>query len=139
MDIMELLQNILEVLLYAVITGAGVVVVKNVLDFVNSKIDEVQATTKLAEYEKLNKIIDQAQGILYNIVVSVNQTFVDSLKTSGEFTKESAEIAKDTAVNKATELLTEEAVKAIETVYGSLDTYLDVTIEALVRQLKQNK
>lgn len=139
MEVMELLQNILQVIAYAVITGAGVVVVKKILDFVNNKIDEVQATTKLAEYEKLNKLIDQAQGIIYNIVVSVNQVMVDSLKASGEFTKESAEIAKDTAVSKATELLTEEALKAIEKIYGDVDVYLDVTIESIVNQLKQNK
>ena len=136
---MELLQDILQMIIYAVITGAGVVVVKKILDFANSKIDEVQATTKLSEYEKLNKLIDQAQGIVENVVMSVNQVFVNTLKAEGRFDKESAEIAKNTAVDKATELLTEEAVNAIEKIYGNLDVYLDVTIEALVSKLKQNK
>ena len=139
MEIMELLQNILEMIIFAVVTGCGVMVVKELLKFINGKIDEVQTTTKLVEYEKLNKLIDSAQGILENVVLSVNQVFVDALKSEGKFDRESAEIAKNSAVDKATELLTDEAIKAIETVYGSLDAYLDVNIEAIVQKLKQNK
>lgn len=134
---MEMLQNILEAIIYAVITGCGVFIVKELLRFINGKIDEIQTSTKLVEYEKLNKIIDNAQSILENIVISVNQVFVASLKAEGKFNKESAEIAKQTAIDKATELLTDEAIKAIEIVYGSLDTYLDVNIEAIVNKLKQ--
>ena len=32
---------------------------QKILEFINSKIDEVQTTTKLAEYDKLNKIISE--------------------------------------------------------------------------------
>ena len=134
---MEILQNILEAIIYTVITGCGVFIVKELLRLLNGKIDEIQTSTKLVEYEKLNKIIDNAQSILENIVISVNQVFVASLKAEGKFNKESAEIAKNTAIDKATELLTDEAIKAIEIVYGSLDTYLDVNIEAIVNKLKQ--
>lgn len=134
---MEILQNILEAIIYTVITGCGVFIVKELLRLLNGKIDEIQTSTKLVEYEKLNKIIDNAQSILENIVISVNQVFVASLKAEGKFNKESAEIAKQTAMDKATELLTDEAIKAIEVVYGSLDTYLDVNIEAIVNKLKQ--
>lgn len=136
---MELLQNILETIIYTVITGCGVFVVRELLRLLNGKIDEVQTSTKLVEYEKLNKIIDNAQSILENIVISVNQVFVNSLKAEGKFNKESAEIAKNTAIDKATELLTDEAIKAIEIVYGSLDAYLDVNIEAIVNKLKQKE
>ena len=139
MDIIELLKDVLQMILYTVITGCGIAIVSKVMDFINSKIDEVQANTKLAENEKLNKMIDQAQSIIYNVVVTVNQTFVNTLKTEGKFDKESAEIAKNTAVDKATELINEETTKAIENVYGNLDSYLDVTIESMVNQLKENK
>ena len=136
---MELLQNILETIIYTIITGCGVFVVRELLRLLNGKIDEIQTSTKLVEYEKLNKIIDNAQSILENIVISVNQVFVNSLKAEGKFNKESAEIAKNTAIDKATELLTDEAIKAIEIVYGSLDAYLDVNIEAIVNKLKQKE
>lgn len=134
---MDLVKEIVSILIYAIITGCGVVIVKKVLDYANAKIDDIQKNTQLSEYTKLNEIIDKAQGIVTEIVTSINQTFTDSLKASGEFTKDSATIAKDAAVDKANELINEEAVKAIETVYGDFDSWLDVNIEAIVNKLKK--
>lgn len=139
MDIMELLKDILQMVIYAIITGCGVMLIKSIMDYINNKIDEVQATTKLANHEKINRIIDQVQGIVYNIVVSINQVMVESLKSEGKFDKESAEIAKETAIDKAKELLSDEAIKAIEQIYGDVDPYLDVLIESVVNELKKNK
>ena len=137
MDIMELLKDIFQMVMYAVITGCGAAIANRIMHFINKKIDEVQATTKLAENEKINKMIDQSQKIIYDIVLSINQTFTNVLKSEGKFDKESAEIAKDTAVDKAKELINEETSKIIEEVYGSLDSYLDVVIEATVNELKK--
>lgn len=134
---MELLKDILSIVLYAIITGAGVVVVKKVLDYVNASIDDIQANTKLAEYEKLNKVIDQVQSVMTTIVQSVNQTFVDGLKKSGSFTKDSATEAKNMALDMADTLITEEAINAIEKVYGDANVYLDSLIETLVKELKR--
>ena len=134
---MELLKEILEVLLYTVITGCGVVICAKITNYLNSKVDELQVNTKLAEYEKLNKIIDKAQMTVTEIVTSVNQVFVDSLKTNGEFTNESAIIAKESAVDKAKELINEEAVAVIEEIHGSFDSWLDITIEKTVNELKK--
>ena len=134
---MELLKEILGIVLYAAITGAGVVVVKKVLDHINASIDDIQANTQLAEYEKLNKIIDQVQSVMTTIVQSVNQEFADELKKAGKFTKESATEAKDMALNMADALITEEAANAIEQVYGNVDLYLDCLIEDLVKNLKK--
>lgn len=134
---MELLKDILSIIIYTVITGAGAIIVKKVLDRLNASIDNIQVNTKLAEYEKLNKIIDQVQSVVATIVQSVNQTFVDSLKQSGIFTKESAIEAKNMALDMADTLLTEEAINAIEQVYGDVDVYLDSLIETLVKELKK--
>lgn len=139
MEIKEIVQSVLQMIIYVVITGCGVFVVKEFVKFINGKIDEVQTNTKLAEYEKINKLIDGAQKVLENVVLSVNQVFVDTLKSEGKFDKESAENAKKQAMDKANELLTDEAVKAIEKVYGSVDAYLDVNIEAVVNKIKNNK
>lgn len=139
MDIMELLKDVLQMVIYTAITGCGVVITKRILDFINKKIDEVQTKTCLAENEKVNMVIDQAQKIVRNIVIAVNQTYTNVLKSEGKFDKESAEIAKDTAVDKAKELINEETAKVIEEVYGSLDSYLDVLIESTVNNLKNNE
>lgn len=136
MDILELLKDILAVVIYTIITGCGVVVVRKVLEFINKKIDQLQENTKLIEYEKLNKIIDNVQNSIYNIVDAVNQTFVDTLKEHNKFDKESAAAAKSVATDKANALLTQEAIKAITQIKGDVDVFIDTTIESAVRQLK---
>lgn len=134
---MDLVKEILNIVIYVVITGCGVVIVKKLLDFINTKIDELQVNTKLAEYDKLNVVIDQVQSVVTTIVQSINQTFVSSLKKSGEFTKDSATQAKNMALEKANELITQEAVSAIEQVYGNVDEYLDSLVEQIVNELKK--
>ena len=134
---MELVKEILSLVVFTLITGCGVAIVKKLLDTANAKIDELQTTTQLAEYDKLNILIDQAQSVVTTIVQSINQVFVNDLKASGNFNKETATQAKDMALNKAHELITEETAKAIEQVYGNLDTWLDAVVEQTVNQLKK--
>ena len=133
---MELLKDILSALIYAIITGCGVAIVAKIVDFINAKIDDAQANTQLSEYARLNTIIDQVQQTVTMIVTSVNQVFVDSLKNSGKFDSESAKEAKELALDMANTLITDEAIKAIEKVYGDANVYIDSLIEQLVRELK---
>lgn len=134
---MELLKDILSIVLYTVITGVGVVIFKKVSDFINSKIDEIQTNTQLSEYKKLNTVIDQVQSAVTTIVQSINQTFVNDLKASGSFTKESATEAKNKALAMAEALITEEAANTIERVYGNVDVYLENLIESIIVELKK--
>ena len=134
---MELLKDILSVVIYVVITGCGVVIGKKLLNFINKKVDEIQANTKLSEYDKLNAIIDRVQSVVTTIVQSINQTFVEDLKASGSFNKESAKKAKDMALEKANELITKETASAIEQVYGDVNKYLDSLVEQVVNNLKK--
>ena len=137
MEWLETLKDIGQVLLYILITSGGTLIVKKLFGFLNTKIDEAQKNSKLADNEMINKLIDSAQSTVTRIVSSISQTYVDSLKNSGEFNKEAAIIAKDTAIAKATELLSDEAVKAIETVHGSFSAWLDIVIEDAVKTLKK--
>lgn len=136
---MEILKEILELIAYVVITGAGALIVKKLLALANTKIDELQANTKLSEYERLNKLIDNAQNVISAIVESVNQTFVDTLKASGNFNEEAQKKAKDAALAKAKELLSAESIEAIEFLHGNVDIYLDTFIETIVSELKKTK
>ena len=134
---MELIKEIFDLVIYTVITGVGVTVVFKITEFINAKVDNIQKTTKLAEYEKLNLIIDQVQSAMTTIVQSVNQVFVNDLKASGEFNKETATEAKNKALEMAKELITEESATAIEQVYGNVDVYLGNLIESIVIELKK--
>lgn len=134
---MELFMNILQIVMYVLITGCGVTLVNHLLAFLNTKVDELQANSKLAQYEQYNVLIDKAQRIITTIVQSVNQTFVSTLKKSGEFTSESAVEAKETALDLAEQLITSEVADAIQSVYGDVSAFLDVMIEQTVNDLKR--
>ena len=131
------LHNIVSTIIYIIITGCGITIVKKLLEFMNAKIDEAQTTTQLVKYDQLNVVIDRVQSVITTIVQSINQTFVCSLKESGKFTSESAVKAKDMALQKANELITEEMATAIEEVYGNVDEYLDALVEQIVNELKK--
>lgn len=128
----ELIRNII----YLVLTGVGVAIVKEVLTFINKKIDEVQVNTDVTNYKKLNQYVDKAQEIIGNAVLTVSQTYVDTLKSNGSFNKEAQEEAKNKAIEIANKLITEESKNAIIVLYGDFDTFLDAMIESLVKQNK---
>lgn len=134
---MEMFKEVMSLIMFAIITGAGVAIVDKLLRCMNASIDEIQKNTKLAEYKKLNTIIDGVQDMVTTIVQSVNQTFVSDLKKSKKFTKESAVEAKNKALEVAKELITEESANAIEEVYGNVDVYLDNLVESIVAELKK--
>ena len=128
----ELIQNIL----YILITSAGILLIKCLMEFINAKIDEIQKDKNIEDKEQLNKYVDMVQQIVTNVVLSVSQTLVDSLKLSGTFDKEAQKKAKEMAIDMAKQLITEEAKNAIEVLYGDFDIYLDVLIESYVKQTK---
>lgn len=128
----ELIQNIL----YILITSAGVLLVKCLMDFINAKINELQTEKEIKDNELLNQYIDMVQQVVYDVVLTVSQVYVDSLKSSNSFDKEAQNKAKEMAVEMATTLISEEAKKAIITVYGDVDAYLSSLIESIVKQSK---
>ena len=130
------MKDIILDIMYILITGVGIVLTKYVIDLLNSKINEAQSNTKIADYDVLNKYIDSAQEIISNIVLSVSQTYVDSLKASGRFDVESQTIAKNKAVELAKNMITEESKNAIIILYGDFDAYIDNIIESCVKKNK---
>lgn len=131
----EALQNIL----YVLITGVSLVVVKEILRLLNKKIDEAQASSEMIKNETLNSYIDHVQRIINDVVLSVSQVYVDELKKHGEFTSEAQIEAKNKAIEMARKLISEESKSMIILVYGDFDAYLNTMIESLVAQHKTNK
>lgn len=128
----ELIQNIL----YILITGVGVLLIKCSMNFINAKINELQTEKEIKDNELLNQYIDMVQQIVYDVVLMVSQTYVDSLKKSGNFNEEAQKQAKDMAIEMAKTLISEEAKNAIITVYNDFDNYLASLIESVVKQSK---
>lgn len=132
---LEILQDIL----YAVITGFGVLLVRELLNFIGEKVDEMQTNKEIKDNELLNQYIDMVQQIVYDVVLSVSQVYVDSLKNSKSFNEEAQKHAKEMALTTAKSLISVEARKAISNAYGDIDLYLSALIESAVRQTKTIK
>lgn len=127
---MELVRD----LLYIIITAAVPVLTTYLCKFLYAKWTESKVNIK---NEQIQDTLDKVTNMVLDVVQSTNQTFVDSLKKNGEFTKEAAKEAFNKSKETALKMLSNDAVDIITEVYGNIDVYLDTLIESLVKQLKQ--
>lgn len=126
MNANELIQQIL----YIVITTVLPIAVAYLVNFIRSMIKKNAENIK---NEKIRNLIGYAGDAISLSVSTVAQTYVDSLKASGNFSKEAQVIAKQMAIDKAKALISKEMRDAIETVYASFDSYVENYIEGIVR------
>ena len=126
------MNNVIADICYIIITSCSIAIVKYILGLINKRIDETQVNIEIKEKEKLNQYVDSAQDVISNVVLTVNQTIVDSLKASGKFDKTAQEEAKNKAIETAKALISEESKNAIILLYNDFDVFLDANIEALV-------
>lgn len=129
---MDIKQGIQDVL-YLIITGILPLLITYGILFLKVKIKEQE---KKLENDQLVKYIDAATDAISKAVLTVNQTYVDSLKKQGKFDDEAAKTAKQMAIDKAKALITENSKTAIETLYSDFEAYLNDAIEELVRENK---
>ncbi len=129
---MDIKQGIQDVL-YLIITGILPLLITYGILFLKVKIKEQE---KNLENDQLVKYIDAATDAISKAVLTVNQTYVDSLKKQGKFDEEAAKTAKQMAIDKAKALITEDSKTAIETLYSDFEAYLNDAIEELVRENK---
>lgn len=87
--------------------------------------------------QQLKKYITLAENAVAQAVEYVAQTYVDALKSAGEFTPDAQEKAFETAKQRALEILGEDAVAMLNEIYGDFNTWLETKIEQHCRALKQ--
>ena len=87
--------------------------------------------------QQLKKYITLAENAVAQAVEYVAQTYVDALKSAGEFTPDAQEKAFETAKQRALEILGEDAVSMLNEIYGDFNTWLETKIEQHCRALKQ--
>ena len=132
---MDIKQNIQEIL-YLIITGIIPLLITYGIIFLKVKIKEQE---KKLENDQLIKYIDAATDAISKSVLTVSQTYVDTLKKEGKFDAEAQKTAKQMAIDKAKTLITAESKAAIETLYTDFEAYLNDAIEYLVKENKDNK
>lgn len=126
-------KEFIQQLMYLVITGILPFVTVYFANFVKSTI---QKNSKNAENENIGSLINYAGEAISVAVMTVSQTYVDTMKRQGKFDAEAQAIAKQMAIDKAKELISREMKSAIESVYTNFDAYLDNYIETVVRESK---
>ena len=130
-------SEVLNYVLYVVLTVILPVVAKYVVDLIKTKIKESNIIADATKNEDLSKIVESALSDVMDAVLYINQIYVDSLKSSGKFDKEAQEEAFNRAYTDAMNMISDEAKKVIEQLYGSFDKWLKLKIESSVNMAKK--
>ena len=124
--ITQILQGVLIPLLIAL---AGYVV-----DFLKAKRDEAKTKTK-------NELAKKYMGMIYdtitNCVIATNQTYVDSLKASGNFDKQAQQKAFEETLQSVKQMLGTKVINYIKSISDDTNFYLTKLIEAKVKENKR--
>lgn len=82
------------------------------------------------------KYLDLICETITDCVIATNQTYVESLKKEGAFTKESQEIAFNRTVEAIMDILSADCIEYLKSITNDIDEWLRIKIEAEVNQYK---
>lgn len=127
----------LNYVLYVVLTVIMPVVATYVVNLIKAKIKESNIIADATKNEDLIKIVEGALSDVMDAVLYINQIYVDSLKASGRFDEKAQKEAFNRAYVEAMNIISDEAKKVIEQLYGSFDKWLKLKIESSVNMAKK--
>lgn len=130
-------SEVVNYILYVILTIILPVVAKYAVELIKTKIQESNIIMDATHNEDLSKIVEGALSDVMDAVLYINQIYVDSLKSSGKFDKEAQEEAFNKAYAEAMNMISDEAKKVIEGLYGSFDKWLKIKIESSVNTAKK--
>lgn len=130
-------SEIINYVLYIVLTVILPVVATYVVNLIKAKIKESDIIADATQNENITKIIENALSDVMDAVLYINQIYVDALKSSGKFDKDAQKNAFNRAYAEALNMISEESQKVIEQVYGSFDKWLMLKIETSVNMAKR--
>lgn len=130
-------SEVLNYILYIVLTVILPVVATYAVNLIKAKIKESNIIADATQNENLAKIIENALSDVMDAVLYINQIYVDALKSSGKFDKDAQKNAFNRAYAEAMNMISDESKKIIEQVYGSFDNWLKLKIESSVNMAKK--
>lgn len=130
-------SEMINYVLYVVLTVIMPVVAKYLVDLIKTKIKESNIIADATKNEDLSKIVEGALSDVMDAVLYVNQVYTDSLKASGKFDKDAQAEAFNRAYAEAMNMISDEAKNVIEQLYGSFDKWLKLKIESSVNMAKK--
>lgn len=130
-------SEIINYILYIVLTIILPVVTTYAVNLIKAKIKESNIIADVTKNNNITKIIESALSDVMDAVLYVNQVYTDSLKANGRFDKAAQEEAFNRAYVEAIDMISDEAKKIIEQIYGSFDKWLKLKIETSVNVAKR--
>lgn len=130
-------SELLNYVLYIVLTVILPVVATYVVNLVKAKIKESNIIADATKNEDMSNLVKDALSDVMDAVLYVNQVYTDSLKASGKFDEVAQKEAFNRAYVEAMNMISDEAKKVIEQLYGSFDKWLQLKIESSVNMAKK--
>lgn len=127
------MNELLTTLIQVVVIPAIPVLVAYLIKYLKARAEH---TATRLENELIRTYLQEATDAVLQAVTYTAQTYVDSLKDQGKFTKDAQVQAFNTAKDVALRLLTEEAKQMITALHGDLTLWLDTKIEQTVKEQK---
>jgi ribonuclease PH len=126
-------NNLLETVLYAVITTGLPILLGYVISYLKSKTNE-----KLQKIDNtyVKETIAQATDIVISVVDTVGQTYVDDLKKNNSFDLDKQKEALNKAVEQVKELMNNDMTNLVVEKYNSFDSWIRSQIESYIKSTK---
>ena len=129
MDLVTILPLVFQMCilpLFAILT-------KYLVAWIEIKIGEMTEQKNDALFTKYMTLL---QDTVISCVIATNQTYVDTLKAQGKFDLEAQKVALQKTYDAVMAILTEDAVKYLNSVLGDFDAYVNTMIESQVNLQK---
>ena len=126
---MELIKEIFEICIFPLLSILTAYFIK----WLNSHMEANREKTEDVRYKKYMTLLEKT---IEDCVIATNQTYVESLKQSGNFTAEAQKEAFKACAGAVMEILTDDAKEYLFTIVGDLDIYVTKKIEASVNKNK---
>lgn len=130
-------SEVLNYILYIVLTAILPVVAKYTVNLIKTKIKEINVIANVTQNENISKIIENAFSNVMDAVLYINQIYVDALKSNGKFDKDAQKNAFNRAYTEALNIISDESKRVIQQTYGSFDKWLKLKIETSVNLAKK--
>ena len=127
------MKEILLDLVLSVIAAAVPVITAHAVGYIKKAKEKAVAST---DNTKVQGYIAEISEAVANAVAATSQTYVDTLKKAGAFSKEAQEEAAEKALSACLTSISPAAINYIKGAYNDLKTYLSTKIEAEVRRQK---
>ena len=125
MDLVTILPLIFQMCIIPLLA----ILTKYITAWIEIKIGELTEQKNDATFTKYMTLL---QDTVISCVIATNQTYVESLKAQGKFDAEAQKTALKKTYDAVMSILTEDAVKYLNSVLGDFDAYVNTMIESQV-------